>query len=166
MGENGKAAWMVAVKPATSGPLAKPPRDGDKLQARQRINVEVRTGRRPSPNSFPCADCGHFGDDRRHEYHHYRGYAAENHSDVMPLCTACHSRRDNPPATHCKHGHEFTEKNTIIKTNGMRQCRECRRSYDRRRKRPLGFWKSINERRRDRVNQQRRDKYRKRVDNG
>lgn len=27
--------------------------------------------------------------------------------------------------THCMHGHEFTEKNTLIKRNGSRNCREC-----------------------------------------
>lgn len=27
--------------------------------------------------------------------------------------------------THCKYGHEFTVKNTIIKTNGSRNCRTC-----------------------------------------
>ena len=32
------------------GPAPKPPRDGDRKQARQRVNVEVRTGRRPRPD--------------------------------------------------------------------------------------------------------------------
>lgn len=27
--------------------------------------------------------------------------------------------------THCKHGHEFTEHNTIITPQGWRRCREC-----------------------------------------
>ena len=40
------------------GPAPKPPRDGDRKQARQRINVEVQAGRRPHPNSLPCTDCG------------------------------------------------------------------------------------------------------------
>lgn len=27
--------------------------------------------------------------------------------------------------THCIHGHEFTEQNTIIRSNGCRKCRTC-----------------------------------------
>lgn len=67
-----------------SGPAPQPPRDGDKVQARQRINVEVRTGRRPHPNALPCAGCGHVWreGERRHEYDHHLGYAAAHHGDV------------------------------------------------------------------------------------
>lgn len=52
------------------GPAPKPPRDGDRRQARQRINVEVRHGWRPHPNTIPCTDCAHVWSDgeRRHEY--------------------------------------------------------------------------------------------------
>lgn len=85
------------VNPATGrpGPAPKPPRSGDRKQARQRINVEVRTGRRPHPNTIPCADCGHVhrSGDRRHEYDHHMGYAAEHHYDVQAVCTTCHARR-------------------------------------------------------------------------
>lgn len=119
------------------GPPRHDPRDGDKRQARQRINVEVRTGRRPHPNMFPCSDCGHIWKrgERRHEYDHYLGYAAEHHYDVQPVCTKCHSMRDNirANATHCIHGHEFTKKNTIVVSNGTRRCLECRRVKDRKR---------------------------------
>lgn len=86
------------VNPITGrpGPAPVPARDGDQLQARQRINVEVRTGRRPHPNSLPCADCGHEWSEgeRRHEYDHHLGYAAEHHLDVQPVCTTCHHRRE------------------------------------------------------------------------
>lgn len=85
------------VNPITGrpGPAPAPPRDGDKKQARQRINVEVRTGRRPHPNSLPCADCGHAWSEgeRRHEYDHHLGYAAEHHHSVESVCTTCHARR-------------------------------------------------------------------------
>jgi hypothetical protein len=85
------------VNPITGrpGPAPKPPRDGDKKQARQRINVEVRTGRRPHPDTLPCSDCGHVWtpDGRRHEYDHYLGYAAEHHYDVEAVCTKCHRGR-------------------------------------------------------------------------
>lgn len=86
------------VNPVTGrpGPAPKPPRDGDREQARQRINVEVRTGRRPRPNSLPCADCGHVWTrgERRHEYDHHKGYAPEHHYDVEAVCTNCHHARE------------------------------------------------------------------------
>lgn len=77
------------------GPAPKPPRDGDHLQARQRVNVEVRTGRRPHPNTLPCVACGHRWSpgERRHEYDHFKGYAAEFHLVVEPVCTKCHRQR-------------------------------------------------------------------------
>ena len=85
----------VNVLTGRPGPAPKPPRDGDREQARQRVNVDVRTGRRPHPNAFPCLDCGHAWKpgERRHEYDHARGYAAENHAYVEPVCTQCHARR-------------------------------------------------------------------------
>ena len=76
------------------GPLPYAPRDGDKKQARQRINVEVRTGKRTHPNALACVDCGHIGSDKRHEYDHFPGYAAKHHYDVEPVCTTCHHRRE------------------------------------------------------------------------
>lgn len=77
------------------GPAPKPPRDGDKVQARQRINVEVRMGRRAHPNTMACVDCGHVWreSERRHEYDHHLGYGAEHHYDVEPVCTKCHRHR-------------------------------------------------------------------------
>ena len=33
--------------------------------------------------------------------------------------------------THCKHGHEFTEENTYIRTAGHRECRTCKRRLNR-----------------------------------
>lgn len=64
MGESTGISWTdhTFVRPATSGPQPKPARSGDKLQARQRVNVEVRSGRRPHPNTLPCTDCGHVAD--------------------------------------------------------------------------------------------------------
>ena len=78
------------------GPPAFSPRDGDKRQARQRINVQVRTGKRPRPNSLPCVDCGHVWaeGERRHEYDHYLGYGAAHHYDVEPVCSTCHAARE------------------------------------------------------------------------
>lgn len=105
----------AGINPSTGrpGPAPHPARDGDRVQARQRINVEVRTGRRPHPNTLPCVDCGHVWKpgERRHEYDHHLGYAPEHHLDVEPVCTTCHALRDSPKkrATHCLRGHEYTE---------------------------------------------------------
>lgn len=141
------------VRPAQSGPMPLPPRDGDKAQARQRINVEVRTGRRPHPNTFPCTDCGHVHGpgERRHEYDHHMGYAAENHGDVQSVCTLCHAKRDSARAaqTHCIRGHEFTPDNTQVYSNGTRHCKACMKEREKSRG-PRGsvFWKKINAKRR------------------
>lgn len=70
------------------------PRDGDKNQARRRVNHLVENGTIPHPNSLPCHKCGHectFTDGLHHEYHHFKGYSAEHHESVQALCTACHS---------------------------------------------------------------------------
>jgi hypothetical protein len=77
------------------GPPAKEPRDGDKKQARRRINVLVRTDRLPHPNSVPCVDCGHVWKkgQRRHEYDHVKGYGKESHYKVEVVCTTCHGKR-------------------------------------------------------------------------
>lgn len=87
----------MGINPLTGrpGPAPMPPRDGDKAQARQRINVEVRTGRRAHPRTLPCTDCGHVWKpgQRRHEYDHHLGYAAEHHYDVEAVCTICHRAR-------------------------------------------------------------------------
>lgn len=49
------------VNPLTGrpGPAPKPARDGDRVQARQSVNHEVKNGRMPHPNAVPCTDCGH-----------------------------------------------------------------------------------------------------------
>lgn len=133
-----------------SGPAPHPPRDGDKEQARHRINIEVRTGRRPHPNSLPCVDCGHVWKkgERRHEYDHHKGYAAKHHHDVEAVCTICHAKRDSTAAsrTACVHGHPFTKKNTYLAKNGTRHCRECRRTWDRGR-RDAAYWRTYRARR-------------------
>lgn len=137
------------------GPAPNPPRNGDKAQARQRINVEVRTGYRPRPSTLPCVDCAHVWrpGERRHEYDHHLGYAAEHHGDVEPVCTTCHARRDSgrKAQTHCKAGHEFTPANTKLAANGTRHCRACRRAYDRGR-RDAAFWRDYRANRKEHEN--------------
>jgi len=73
-----------------------PARDGDRTQARGRINYFVELGLIPRPNDIPCHDCGHIWKEgeRRHEYDHYLGYAAEYHEHVQVVCTLCHAARE------------------------------------------------------------------------
>lgn len=146
--------WTGQRRQFRFGPPADAPRDGDRKQARRRINVEVREGRRPHPNKLPCVDCGHVWSDgeRRHEYDHHRGYGAEHHYDVEAVCTQCHHIRDNAriSRTHCPRAHEFTPENTIFPKAGGRRCRECTRAHDRARVRPPGYWKAVNARRKNR----------------
>jgi hypothetical protein len=86
----------INPKTGRPGPARDPRRDGDKKQARSRINHDVQLGLRPSPNSLPCADCGHIYrlGGRRHEYDHHKGYGAEHHGDVEALCSSCHHKRE------------------------------------------------------------------------
>ena len=32
--------------------------------------------------------------------------------------------------THCVHGHEYTPENTIVRDDGSRRCRTCRRAQE------------------------------------
>lgn len=125
------------------GPAPKPPRGGDAEQARQRINIEVRTGYRPHPNDLPCHDCGHVHapGERRHEYDHYLGYSAEHHADVQAVCTVCHAKRHQ--VATCERGHEIDG----VSANGRRFCKECRRSRDRGR-RNAEYWRAYRKKRR------------------
>lgn len=68
-------------------------RDGDKKQARSRVNYLVRVGILDDPDDVACVDCGHLGEGLRHEFDHFLGYAAEHHEDVEVLCSVCHSKR-------------------------------------------------------------------------
>lgn len=74
----------------------KPTRDGDKKQARRRVNYLVEQGRIPHPDDLPCIDCADevFPVDYRHEYDHARGYDGENQLYVEPVCSRCHHARE------------------------------------------------------------------------
>jgi len=76
------------------GPPPSPCRDGDKRQARARVNHFVEKGRLPHPSTLACVDCGHLGSDRRHEYDHHKGYDGINHLEVECVCNPCHSKRE------------------------------------------------------------------------
>jgi hypothetical protein len=73
-----------------------PARDGDRKQARGRINYFVHAGILDDPDNLPCVDCGHqyAPGGRRHEYDHYLGYAAIHHEDVQAVCSRCHYHRE------------------------------------------------------------------------
>lgn len=136
------------INPLTGrpGPVPCSARDGDKIQARYRVNLEVRNGGLPHPNTLACVDCGHMNtsaDDTRHEYDHHHGYGAENHLDVQCVCKLCHGRRTYARGeisneklkraasvrsakrkTHCQKGHPMSRQ----KDGGWR-CGECRLKY-------------------------------------
>lgn len=136
------------------GPAPHPERGGDKKQARGRVSTLVRNGTLPPQASVPCVDCGHIGDDRRHEYDHFNGYGQGAHTVVEVVCSVCHHQRDNARArqTHCIRGHPFDEVNTGYPKEGGRFCKACRRDYDKKRKRPEGHWQAIYQRRKARKN--------------
>lgn len=71
-------------------------RDGDKRQARRRINYLAEQGLIPRPEDLPCFDCGDdvFAHLYRHEYDHARGYDGENQLYVEPVCHKCHRNRE------------------------------------------------------------------------
>lgn len=80
---------------STRGVFRAATRDGDKRQARARVNHAVDVGQIPDPNSLPCADCGHvYSGQTRHEYDHYLGYSAEHQMSVQAACAPCHRRRE------------------------------------------------------------------------
>lgn len=135
---------MPGINPKTGkpGPTPAPAREGDKKQARHRINMQVRSGYRLHPNKLPCTDCGHIWKkgERRHEYDHYKGYAAKNHENVEPVCTTCHVDRDSKKKNQetCVNGHSYNEENTARHSSGRRFCRTCRR--DRENKKKTAEW--------------------------
>lgn len=143
-----RSNYTVKDQPERHGPLPAPGRDGDKLQARHRVNRAILAGDLPPPNCLPCIDCNHVWrtGERRHEYDHHLGYAAQHHLCVQPVCTLCHSKRDNARAkqTECIRGHAFTPDNTRLKPTGQRICLECRRARDRAR-RGAAYWRAYRE---------------------
>lgn len=92
---------VVSRKPQTgrSGRIGwlKPTRDGDKLQARRRVNYLVEQGRIPHPDDVPCMDCGDviFANNYRHEYDHAKGYDGDNQLYVEAVCSRCHHSRED-----------------------------------------------------------------------
>lgn len=61
----------------------------------------------------------------------------------IPLCVSCHRIFDaaaiggwkRAPRSHCLQGHELTESNTILRSDGRRRCRTCANERRRSRRR-------------------------------
>lgn len=88
-----KAKYNPRPRQSKKGIRFVPIRDGDKVQARSRVNHLIKIGRLADPNTLPCFDCGHLGDDRRHEYDHFEGYSGLKQECVQVACSKCHARR-------------------------------------------------------------------------
>ncbi len=95
---NATARARYTKKPIRSrrGTLLVPTRDGDKKQARRRVNHLVESGQLPRPGDVGCMDCGDAQgfSAARHEYDHARGYDGTNQLYVEPVCTHCHRLRE------------------------------------------------------------------------
>jgi len=90
------ATYVRRSRVSKRGARFVPARDGDKFQARGRVNGLVTSGTLPAPDDIPCTDCGHEAGPggRRHEYDHHLGYGAAHHDDVQAVCTTCHVKRE------------------------------------------------------------------------
>ena len=93
---NRRARQQYEPRDRDLGKLIIPARDGDKRQARRRVNYFVEAGLIPHPNEIPCTDCNATWTEgqSRHEYDHHLGYAAEHHEHVDAVCAPCHHKRD------------------------------------------------------------------------
>lgn len=83
-GHPGRRGWLT------------PTRDGDKLQARRRVNYLVEQGFIPRPADLECVDCADMllTPGGRHEYDHARGYVGDDQLYVEPVCQRCHRNRE------------------------------------------------------------------------
>lgn len=96
---NARARSRYERKPSPGpfGPAPLPARDGDKRQARHRVNHLVDIGRIPDPDDLPCEDCADMTfltPTGRHEYDHALGYDGDNQLYVEPVCSTCHHNRE------------------------------------------------------------------------
>ncbi len=65
----------------------------EKRRAHRAVQMRVLRGKLKNPNEISCCDCGHIGNDRRHEYDHYNGYEGDAKFQVEAVCSLCHAQR-------------------------------------------------------------------------
>ena len=79
----------------------------------------------PRPDGMECLHRD--GDPSNNRVENLRwGTAQENAADMLR-----HGTQHNARKTHCKHGHEFNAENTYRDSDGNRQCRTCKRLWQR-----------------------------------
>lgn len=61
----------------------------------------------------------------------------ENTRRAIRLITEA-ARRRAARQTHCRHGHEYTPENTMLRKNGARRCRACHREQVKQARKPKG----------------------------
>ena len=62
----------------------------ERVQARNAVSYAIQRGDMRPASDFPCARNGDRCRGQASQYHHYKGYAPENHFDVIPVCAVCH----------------------------------------------------------------------------
>lgn len=58
----------------------------ERFKARDAVNIAVKSGRLPRPDTLQCSYCS----EQAEQYHHHKGYDPEHWLDVIPTCCQCH----------------------------------------------------------------------------
>lgn len=110
--------WAASCRPNGYGQFW----DGERLVSAHRFSYEAYVG--PIPEGLTID-------------HLCRVRRCVNPAHLEAVTRAENARRsDSPPALnarkiHCVHGHEFTEENTYVASDGSRSCRACLQSDER-----------------------------------